>query len=213
MNCSPPSSPPSCVLCSLSQSILERGHDRYIGNSSSAWSGQLISPKIGQDEDVVNSGNGSDLNYSSQPFMDFSGLPLPSAARFHFGNRNSQVQPSIYGQEVSFGMKGQHNGGIGEDIDEVPDYIHDLEELLLDSSDEVDIVKHDWGLQFSQGGSEGGSTVDHTISRSINMLRMGEVRNGGWKVHRCFDPNPFRTSARSLYGLEAIPTEFVRQTG
>ena len=45
------------------------------------------------------------------------------------------------------------------------------------------------------------------------MLRMGEVRNGGWKVHRCFDPNPFRTSARSLYGLEAIPTEFVRQTG
>ena len=163
MNCSPPSSPPSCVLCSLSQSILERGHDRYIGNSSSAWSGQLISPKIGQDEDVVNSGNGSDLNYSSQPFMDFSGLPLPSAARFHFGNRNSQVQPSIYGQEASFGMKGQHNGGIGEDIDEVPDYIHDLEELLLDSSDEVDIVKHDWGLQFSQGGSEGGSTVDHTI--------------------------------------------------
>ena len=149
----PPSSPPYCVLCSLSQSILERGHDRYVvGDSSSAWSGQLISPKIGQDEDVVNSRNGSDINYSSQPFMDSSGLPLPSAVRFHFGNRNSQVQPSIYGQEASFGMKGQYNGGIGESIDEVPDYIHDLEELLLDSYDEVDIVKHDWGLQFSPGG-------------------------------------------------------------
>ena len=112
-----------------------------MGDAPSAWSGQLLSPTtVGQDNNVVNSGNGSDLNFNSQPSMDASGPSLSLAPWYHFGNRDNQVQPQISGQEANVGVKGQHNEGIGESsIDLVPDEVRDLAELLLDNSDDVDI--------------------------------------------------------------------------
>ena len=72
------------------------GHGRSVVGAPSVWWGHLPSSSVGNDRNDVRSGNGSKLNYISQPRAASPGLFLPSPARFHSGRRykcNNQREP------------------------------------------------------------------------------------------------------------------------